>query len=78
MTQAGSLSPLQAQLELALPTGRGLPDAVIRVDLAAMRKDGIKLDDFTRVSSRYGMPGGGTELRIHERIRPKYLTVTKR
>ncbi|MFT4036158.1 MAG: hypothetical protein QM679_11350, partial [Patulibacter sp.] len=41
VTTTGELKPLQAQIDLALPPNRGLPGAVIRVDLAAMRRDGI-------------------------------------
>lgn len=40
LTKNGDLSPLQAQLDLALPPNRGLSDALVRVDLAGMRKAG--------------------------------------
>jgi RNA:NAD 2'-phosphotransferase (TPT1/KptA family) len=75
LTKRGDLSPLQAQLDLALPPNRGLPSAVIRVDLAAMRSAGYKIGRFVRVARKYNMPGGSSELRITERIPPRFIKV---
>lgn len=78
LTKSGKLSTLQAQLDLALPPNRGLADAVIRVDLAGLRKAGYKVGEFTTVGRKYNMPGGGTELRFSRAIPPRFLTVVRR
>jgi hypothetical protein len=62
-----SISPLQAQIDLALPPNRGLRDAVVRVDLAGLRRAGCNVPEFTRVPRKFNMPGGGTE--IYFRVR---------
>ena len=56
----GELSPLQAQIDLALPPNRGLPDAIIRINLAGLREAGYDLPPLRRVGRSYGMPGGET------------------
>lgn len=78
LTKKGDLSPLQAQIDLALPPNRGLPSAVVRVDLAGLRKAGYDVGDFTRVGRRYNMPGGGTELQFGRAIPPQFLKVVGR
>ncbi len=77
VTKRGGLSPLQAQLDLALPPNRGLSDAVIRVDLAGLRKSGFDVGDFTTVGRRYNMLGGGTELRFDRAIPPEFVQVVR-
>lgn len=74
-TRSGTLSPLQAQIELALPANRGLPDALVRIDLAGMRAAGYEIPGVTRVSSRFGLPGGGYEMQFPYPIPPQFLTV---
>ncbi len=78
LTKTGKLSPLQAQLDLALPPNRGLADAVIRVDLAGLRKAGYEVGEFTTVGRKYNMPGGGTELRFSKAIPSRFLKVVRR
>jgi hypothetical protein len=78
VTSRGDLSPLQAQIDLALPPNRGLPDAVLRVDLAGLRKAGYDIGLFTQVGRKFNMPGGGTELRIEQAIPPRFLEVIRR
>jgi len=77
LTKSGDLSPLQAQIDLALPPNRGLPDALIRVDLAGMRKAGYDIGDFTQVGRKYNMPGGGTELQFKRAIPPQFVRVVR-
>ena len=64
VTPAGNLSPLQAHIDLALPPNRGLPDALLRVDLEGLRRDGYDIPAITRVGRSYGMPGGGYEMKF--------------
>jgi hypothetical protein len=84
-TPAGDLSPLQAQIELALPPNRGLPDLVVRINLAGLREAGYKIPAVTRVSNvvrdAYGrvhsMPGGGWEMKFPYPIPPEFLTIVR-
>jgi hypothetical protein len=77
VTPTGNLSPLQAHIDLALPPNRGLPDALIRVDLAGLRGDGYEIPAITRVGRSYGMPGGGYEMRFPYEIPARYIKVIK-
>ena len=84
-TPNGSLSPLQASLELALPPNRALPDAALRIDLAGLRKAGYDIPLPTRVSSTvshggrtYSMPGGGYEMQFPYAIPPEFIKVVPR
>ncbi len=85
-TPDGSLSPLQASLELALPPHRALPDTIIRIDLAGLRSAGYRIPSTTRVSGTvtgagdrvYTMPGGGYEMLFPYEIPSQYLTVVPR
>lgn len=78
LTKSGKLSPLQAQIDLALPPNRGLPGALIRVDLAGLRHAGYDIGEFTKVGRKYNMPGGGTELQFEKAIPPEFVTVVRR
>lgn len=84
-TPNGSLSPLQASLELALPPNRALPDAALRIDLAGLRRAGYEIPSPTRVSSTvssggrtYSMPGGGYEMQFPYAIPPEFIKVVPR
>ncbi len=74
-TRSGNLSPIQAQIELALPANRGLPDARVRVDLAGMRAAGYEIPGLSRVSSRFNLPGGGYEMQFSYPVPPEFITV---
>lgn len=82
----GSLSQLQASLDLALPPNRALPDATIRIDLAGLRGAGYEIPTPTRVSGTvtgaggrvYTMLGGGYEMQFPYEIPSKYLAVVPR
>jgi hypothetical protein len=75
-TPTGALSPLQAQIDLALsPTG--LRGALMRVDLAGLRQAGYEIPEITQVGRSYGMPGGGFEMQFPYRIPPEFITVVR-
>jgi hypothetical protein len=75
LTPTGDLSPLQAQIDLALPPNRGLPDALLRIDLAGLRQAGYEIPNVTQVGRGFGMPGGGFEMQFPYRIPPEFITV---
>ena len=77
-TLNGKLSPLQAHIELALPANRGLPDALVRIDLAGMRAAGYQIPEVTKVGRMYRMPGGGFELQFPYPVPPQFITVIER
>jgi RHS repeat-associated protein len=74
-TPNGSLSPLQAQIDLALPANRGLPDTLIRIDLSGLRNAGFQVPRATRVPSNFRMPGGGEEMYFSYPVPSKFLEV---
>lgn len=74
-TPDGELSPLQAQIDLALPPNRGLPGGLIRIDLAGLRQAGYDIPDVTQVGRSYSMPGGGYEMQFPYPIPPEFLKV---
>jgi hypothetical protein len=76
-TPTENLSPMQAQIDLALAPNYGLRDVRLRIDLEGLRRDGYKIPQITPVGRRYGMPGGGYEMQFPYRIPPKYITVIR-
>jgi hypothetical protein len=75
-TSTGTLSPLQAQIDLALsPTG--LRGALMQIDLAGLRQAGFEIPAITRVGRANGMPGGGFEMQFPYRIPPEFITVVR-
>jgi hypothetical protein len=74
-TTTGRLTPLQAHIDLALPPNRGLPNAVMRIDLAGLRRDGYPIPEVTPVGRSFNMPGGGFEMRFPYRIPRNYIEV---
>lgn len=82
LTPDGELSPLQAQLDLALPPNQPLRNAVIQVDLAGLRAAGFEIPaartvtNVVNVGGRvYTMPGGGREIVVDFVIPPEYIKV---
>jgi hypothetical protein len=83
-TTAGDLSPLQAQLELALPPNRALPDMIVRIDVSGLREAGYEIPEVSRVGNVvsgsdgrvYTMPGGGTEMQFPYAVPPEFLTMS--
>ena len=76
-TPDGELSPLQAQIDLALPPNRDLPGGLIRIDLAGLRQAGYDIPDVTQVGRSYNMPGGGYEMQFPYPIPPEFLKVVR-
>ena len=74
-TPNGNLSPLQAQIDLALPPNRGLTDSVLRVDLDGLRSAGYKIPEFTPVGRSFNMPGGGYEVQFPYAVPPEFIKV---
>jgi RHS repeat-associated protein len=71
-TPTGGLSPLVAQIELALP-GNRLRNVVAKIDLNALRKAGFKIPEPKRVTGQFGKPGGGWQYEFDYDIPEKYL-----
>jgi hypothetical protein len=76
-TPDGSLSPLQAQIDLALPPNRGLPGALVRVDVAGLRSAGYEIPQVSQVGRSFGMPGGGYEMQFPYAIPSEFLKVIR-
>jgi len=76
-TPDGTLSPLQAQIDLALPPNRGLPNHLIEIDVGILRKLGIPIPRGGQVGRDYNMPGGGCEVVFPDRIPPAALRVVR-
>jgi len=76
-TPNGELSPLQAQVDLALPPNRGLTDALLRIDLEGLRSAGYEIPEATRVGRSFNMPGGGFEMQFPYSIPPEFLKVIR-
>jgi hypothetical protein len=74
-TPNGELSPLQAQIDLALPPNRGLPSAMLRVDVAGLRSAGYDIPEVSQVGRSFNMPGGGSEMQFPYPIPPEFLKV---
>ena len=77
-TPNGSLSPLQAQIDLALSPNQGLRNALVRIDLARLRGAGYDIPKVTRIGRGFNMPGGDFEMVFKYRIPPKYIEVIRR
>jgi RHS repeat-associated protein len=74
LTNKGGLSPLQAQIELALPANRALPNSILRIDASGLNPALIR-----RVSGNllgYGA-GGGTEFLFNQHIPANLIKVIK-
>jgi hypothetical protein len=74
-TPDGKLSPLQAQIDLALSPNLGLRDAVIRIDIDGLRSAGYEIPEVTHVGREYNMPGGGYEMQFPYPVPPEFLKV---
>jgi RNA:NAD 2'-phosphotransferase (TPT1/KptA family) len=70
----GSLTPTQAQIELALSPNRGLPGAMLEIDAAALQRAGIKPSlGPVRVQPTSNAPGGGLETIFDQAIPPEFI-----
>lgn len=73
-TPNGTLTPLQAQIELALPANRGLPGAMLEIDAAALQRAGIQPSlGPIRVQPTPNAPGGGVETIFNQAIPPEFI-----
>jgi RHS repeat-associated protein len=75
LTPNGGLSPLQAQIDLALPPNRGLPDTLIRVNIGGLRNAGYEVPEPLPVGRMFNMPGGGEEMLMPESIPPEFFEI---
>jgi hypothetical protein len=73
-TTKSGLTPVQAQIELALTSNRGLPDALFEIDVEGLRKIGINpiLGPRSVAGGNFGA-GGGVEIIFNKPIPAKYL-----
>jgi hypothetical protein len=76
-TPNGGLSPLQAQIDLALPPNRGLPGSLIRIDLDGLRAAGYDIPGVGQVGRSFNMPGGGFEMHFPYSIPSEFLKVIR-
>lgn len=76
-TSRGDLSPMQAEIDLALPPNREPRDTVVRVDLAGLRAAGYNVPSFTQVSHGFNRPGGGDEIRFPFAVPPQFVKVVR-
>lgn len=68
-TPAGNLSPVQAQIELALPANRGYPGALFEIDTARLQQLGINpAVGPQRIMSTPNAGGGGIEFIFNQNI----------
>jgi hypothetical protein len=74
-TPNGTLSPLQAQIDLALSPNQGLRNTVLRIDLQGLRQAGFAIPEITPVGRTFGMPGGGYEMQFPYPIPPEFIQV---
>lgn len=74
LTEKGDLSPLQAQIELALPANRALPEAVLKIDASSLKAEMVR-----RVTGNMpGLgPGGGIEYLFTEKIPANLIEIIK-
>jgi len=61
LTTTDNLSPLQAQIDLALAPNAGLRDAVFQVDVKMLRSMGVDISQPELVPRLFNMPGGGIQ-----------------
>ena len=74
LTNKSGLSPLQAQIELALPANRALPTSILRIDASGLSPSMIR-----RVQGNLpGMgAGGGTEFLFNQNIPANLIKIVK-
>ncbi|MCO6455264.1 MAG: hypothetical protein J5I93_08180, partial [Pirellulaceae bacterium] len=73
LTPNGSLTPTQAQLDLAMPPNRGLPQHLLEIDVKTLRELGIEVPQAQRVGRQYNLPGGDLEVPIPASIPPRAI-----
>ena len=76
-TPNGGLSPLQAQIDLALQPNRGLPGSLIRIDLDGLKSAGYDSPGVGHVGRSFNMPCGGFEMQFPFSIPSEFLKVIR-
>jgi len=74
LTNNGSLSPIQAQIELALPANRALTNSILRIDASGL--DPALIRRVTGNLPGYGA-GGGTEFLFNQNIPASLINIIK-
>jgi len=72
-TPDGTMSGLQAQIDLALPPNRGVPDALLKIDTRTLNRMGVDIPSATQVGRDFNMPGGGQEVIFDSLIPPEAI-----
>jgi RHS repeat-associated protein len=72
-TPDGTKSGLQAQIDLALPPNRGIPNALFEIDAKSLSRSGVKVPDATTVRRDFNMPGGGQEVVLDNLVPPEAI-----
>ncbi len=72
LTPSRDLSALQAQLDLALPPN-GLREAVLEIDVTALRRLGVEVPPASQVGRSFNLPGGGLEVAIGASVPPDLI-----
>lgn len=67
-TPMGDLTPLQAQIDLALQPNRGLRKYVYEIDVSTLERMGVEVPEPTLVGRKYNMPGGALEVLFREEL----------
>lgn len=75
LTNKGTLSPLQAQIELALPANRALPTSILRVDVSGLSPSLVR--SVSGNLRGYGA-GGGTEFLFNQHIPANLIKILKK
>jgi hypothetical protein len=76
-TPAGNLSPLQAQIDLALPPNRGLRQHLLEIDTKVLQSRGISIPPGQTVGRMFNMSGGGVEVVFPHAIPPQAIKVIR-
>jgi hypothetical protein len=74
LTNKGNLSPLQAQIELALSANRALPNSILKINITEMTPAMIRR--VTGNLQGFGA-GGGTEFLFNQRIPAHLIQIIK-
>ena len=80
VTPNGALTPSQAQTMLSLNPSRAAPNALLKIDAAALQKAGIKpIAGPQSVAPLPSLPGtgGGIEIIYNQSISPQFITPVK-
>ena len=73
-TNKGDLSPLQAQIDLALPVNKPLPNALLRIDTSGLSPE---ISRNVQGNLRGFGAGGGKEFLFNQNITPSRIKIIK-